>query len=99
VGTGVAGDEAFLVAVKTASTNAIILEILLRVITSIIPGLNKFHGKLLRWMGAMTAYRSVKLSLLPLSIVIVSTFSGASAPCSTIVPRLLSHIPFTIISH
>jgi len=38
---GVTSDEAFLVAVKTASTNPIILITVMGVITAIVPGLNE----------------------------------------------------------
>jgi hypothetical protein len=75
--TGITRDETLLVAVKTASSaDAIILVVVMSILSTIIPGLEKklqlgVRGEL----KERVAYTTIKLPLPPLSVVFVSFFT------------------------
>ena len=98
--TGITGDETLLVAVKTTtSAGAIILVAVMGIRPTIIPGLKKIRLGVRGEVKERPAYTAIKLPLLSLAIVLVSTLTRPSAPRCTFMPCLLSHVPFTIVSH
>jgi archaellum biogenesis protein FlaJ (TadC family) len=79
--TGITGDETLLVAVKTASSaDTIILVAVMGVLSTIIPGLKKPQLGVSGEVKKRVGYTVIKLPLLPLSIVLVSTFTRPWAP-------------------
>jgi hypothetical protein len=74
--TGITSDETLLVAVKTASSaDAIILVVVMRILSTIIPGLRELQLGVWGELKERVAYTAIKLPLPPLSVVLVSFFT------------------------
>jgi hypothetical protein len=92
VRTGVTSNEALLMTVKSTPSHTVILVVVIGVLSSIIPTLRE--SRVNEETRKYPTYPAVKFPLLPLSVVLVPT---VARPWATVMPGLLSHVPFAIV--